>query len=111
MAYVSVHTDILSTAGRPTAPAHFWEKHPDLLAGKDLLGGGTWLGVTKKGRVAWLTNFREVHPMTCLGYLPVRSLIRCDDKFFCGKNADLQFGVQVKKRSKVSPCHPKLLTA
>ncbi len=46
---------------RPTAPAHFWQDHPDLLAGKDLKGGGTWLGVTRSGRVAWLTNFREVH--------------------------------------------------
>ena len=79
MAFLNVKTDTLSTAGRPTAPAHFWEGHPDLLAGKDLLGGGTWLGVTKTGRVAWLTNFREVNPMTCLGYLPVRSLIRRDD--------------------------------
>ena len=46
---------------RPTAPAHFWQEHPDLLAGRDLKGGGTWLGVTRNGRAAWLTNFREVH--------------------------------------------------
>ena len=68
MAFLKVHTDILSTVGRPTAPAHFWEEHPDLLAGKDLLGGGTWLGVTRTGRVAGLTNFREVKPLMCLGY-------------------------------------------
>lgn len=85
MAFLNVNTDTLSTAGRPTAPAHFWEEHPDLLAGKDLLGGGTWLGVTKRGRVAWLTNFREVNPMTCLGYLPVRSLIRREDKIFAAR--------------------------
>ncbi|CAL5228674.1 g11847 [Coccomyxa viridis] len=44
---------------RPTEPAHFWQDHPDLLAARDLKGGGTWLGVTRSGRVAWLTNFRE----------------------------------------------------
>lgn len=54
------------TIDRPTAPAHFWKEQPDLLAGKDLKGGGTWLGVTRTGRVAWLTNFREVHAMLCL---------------------------------------------
>ena len=85
MAFLNENTDTLSTAGRPTAPAHFWEEHPDLLAGKDLLGGGTWLGVTKRGRVAWLTNFREVNPMMCLGYLPVRWLIRDEDKNFAAR--------------------------
>lgn len=44
---------------RPTAPANFWKDHPDLLAGRDLLGMGTWLGVTKQGKFAALTNFRD----------------------------------------------------
>lgn len=44
---------------RPTAPANFWKDHPDILAGRDLLGMGTWLGVTKQGRFAALTNFRD----------------------------------------------------
>ena len=35
---------------RPTAQATFWEESPDLLAGRDLRAGGTWLGITKKGR-------------------------------------------------------------
>ena len=43
---------------RPARPARFWEQHPNLLAGKDLSAGGTWLGVTRSGRVAALTNFR-----------------------------------------------------
>ncbi len=45
--------------GRPTAQAHFWEEHPNLLAGRDLSAGGTWLGVTRSGRFATVTNFRE----------------------------------------------------
>ncbi|GGJ88308.1 hypothetical protein GCM10007063_08540 [Lentibacillus kapialis] len=44
---------------RPTAPAQFWEDNPDILAGRDLVGMGTWLGVTKDGRIAALTNYRD----------------------------------------------------
>lgn len=45
--------------GRPTAPAHFWEDEPDILAGRDLLQMGTWLGITKQGRFAAITNYRD----------------------------------------------------
>lgn len=44
---------------RPTAPVHFWEDHPDILAGRDLEKMGTWMGVTKSGRFAALTNYRN----------------------------------------------------
>lgn len=44
---------------RPTAPAHFWKDDPHILAGRDLLQMGTWLGITKAGRFAALTNFRD----------------------------------------------------
>jgi uncharacterized protein with NRDE domain len=45
---------------RPAAPAQFWPEHPTILAGKDLTGGGTWLGVTKQGYFAALTNVRKL---------------------------------------------------
>ncbi len=44
---------------RPTLPMAFWEDHPDILAGRDLKGGGTWLGITRSGRLAAITNYRE----------------------------------------------------
>ncbi len=44
---------------RPTAPLGFWQDEPQLLAGRDLLAGGTWLGVTRSGRIAAVTNYRE----------------------------------------------------
>ncbi len=44
---------------RPTAPAAFWHGHPRLLAGRDLEQGGTWMGITRDGRFAAVTNFRD----------------------------------------------------
>jgi uncharacterized protein with NRDE domain len=44
---------------RPTATAAYWPDAPNVLAGRDLLGGGTWLGITANGRFAALTNFRD----------------------------------------------------
>ncbi len=49
---------------RPTRPAQFWNGSPDLLAGKDLKGGGTWMGITRTGRFAAITNFREPENVT-----------------------------------------------
>jgi len=45
--------------GRPTAPAGFWADAPEILAGRDLEQGGTWFGVTRRGRFAALTNYRD----------------------------------------------------
>lgn len=45
---------------RPTDQADFWIDYPDLLAGKDLQAGGTWMGITKQGKFAAITNFRDL---------------------------------------------------
>ncbi|GAB7361974.1 hypothetical protein MBLNU230_g2011t1 [Neophaeotheca triangularis] len=47
---------------RPTARADWWKPpHENVLGGRDLqrTEKGTWLGITKEGRIASLTNFRE----------------------------------------------------
>ena len=42
---------------RPTIPIHFWEN--GLVAGKDLRGGGTWMGFHPDGKWSLLTNYRD----------------------------------------------------
>ncbi len=46
---------------RPARPAMWWSDAPDLLAGRDLRAGGTWMGVTTEGRFAALTNHRDLN--------------------------------------------------
>lgn len=45
---------------RPSARAGFWVDFPTVLAGRDLQQMGTWLGINKAGKIAFLTNYR--HP-------------------------------------------------
>ncbi|PKN19994.1 MAG: hypothetical protein CVU71_06420 [Deltaproteobacteria bacterium HGW-Deltaproteobacteria-6] len=44
---------------RPSTPADFWTKNPQVLAGIDLKEKGTWLGVTREGKFAAITNYRD----------------------------------------------------
>ena len=37
----------------------FWQDNPEILAGRDLREGGTWMGITTNGRFAALTNYRD----------------------------------------------------
>jgi uncharacterized protein with NRDE domain len=66
---------------RPTAPASFWEDRPDLLAGRDLKEGGTWLGITRGGRMAALTNYRD--PASVKLQAPSRGWLVKD--YLCGR--------------------------
>ncbi|MEE9910309.1 MAG: NRDE family protein [Deltaproteobacteria bacterium] len=44
---------------RPSAPADFWSRHPRVLGGIDLQEKGTWFGVTRQGKFAAITNYRD----------------------------------------------------
>lgn len=45
---------------RPAAGMAWWDDAPDILGGRDLRAGGTWLGASRRGRFAALTNYREM---------------------------------------------------
>jgi len=47
---------------RPAAPLDRWAEAPQVLGGRDLEGGGTWLGVSEEGRLAVVTNIRGFGP-------------------------------------------------
>jgi uncharacterized protein with NRDE domain len=47
---------------RPTQGAHWWPDNPDVVGGRDLQAGGTWLALHKRGRFATVTNFRDAQP-------------------------------------------------
>lgn len=44
---------------RPSQKLHHWPDNPDVLAGRDLQAGGTWLATHRNGRFATVTNYRE----------------------------------------------------
>lgn len=58
---------------RPTQPALFWQDVPWLLAGRDLRNHGTWMGVTRQGRFAAITNYRA--PALQKPHAPSRGLL------------------------------------
>ncbi len=58
---------------RPTQSAAFWSDWSFVLAGRDLEQGGTWMGITKKGHLAALTNYRD--PSQCKPTAPSRGLL------------------------------------
>jgi len=47
---------------RPATPLARWDEAPEVLGGRDLEGGGTWLGVSEDGRLAVVTNLRGFGP-------------------------------------------------
>ncbi len=45
---------------RPTTPAGWWDEPRTILGGRDLVAGGSWLAIDRSGRLAAVTNFREI---------------------------------------------------
>jgi uncharacterized protein with NRDE domain len=68
---------------RKTAPAAFWQDHPHVLAGRDLEAGGTWMGITRQGRITLITNYRD--PQHIDPAAPSRGKLVSD--FLTGKEA------------------------
>lgn len=61
---------------RPCLAAAPWRDHPDIIGGLDCQAGGTWLGLTRQGRFALLTNYRD--PSTFLPKAPSRGKLVSD---------------------------------
>jgi uncharacterized protein with NRDE domain len=55
---------------RPTKDAHIWASSPNVLAGRDIVKCGTWMGITKTGRFAAVTNYRN----------PSQQLLKADSR-------------------------------
>lgn len=47
---------------RPTAELHWWDNQPEIVGGRDLQAGGSWLALSRRGRFATVTNFRDAEP-------------------------------------------------
>ena len=80
---------------RPTVPASFWETEPQILAGRDLKSGGTWLGISRTGRIAALSNYRD--PGTVLVNSPSRGGLVTD--FLLGDGPPGEYLKMLRQRS------------
>ena len=76
---------------RPTQGLAYWEDAPRILAGSDLKAHGTWLGVTRGGRLAAITNYREPHNIKTQA--PSRGRLVSD--FLIGDNSPKHYCEQV----------------
>ena len=78
---------------RKTAAAHWWADHSEVFAGRDLQAGGTWMGVTRHGRFAALTNYRD--PQRQRDDAPSRGALVSD--FLTGDQSAVEYLEQVRK--------------
>ena len=71
---------------RPAERAGYWKDHPEILAGRDLEAKGTWMGITRSGRFAAVTNYRggrDSNAAESRGALVTRFLLSdlCPEKY------------------------------
>ena len=76
---------------RPATPAAWWQDHPQVFAGRDLQGGGTWMGVTKDGRFAAITNVRN--PAENRADAPSRGMLVSN--FLIGKSSAQEYITEI----------------
>ena len=81
---------------RRTAPAAFWEDHPQILGGRDLEANGTWLGMTTGGRISMVTNFRD--PRNIHAHAPSRGKLVTD--YLLDKNSGEKYLNRVEPHAK-----------
>ena len=68
---------------RPAAPLGVWPDAPEIVGGRDLEAGGSWLAVHRRGRVAAITNVRDprltLPPGAASRGALVHEALTCDD--------------------------------
>ncbi len=79
---------------RASSPADFWEDAPQVLGGRDLKKSGTWLGITKHGKFAAITNYRD--PASLKTDVQSRGLLVSD--FLCGKQSADKYLENIEKQ-------------
>jgi uncharacterized protein with NRDE domain len=79
---------------RPTSPADFWKEAPQVLAGRDLKEGGTWMGVTREGKFAAITNYRD--PSAVKTGVPSRGKLVSD--FLIGSDSAASYVENVSRK-------------
>ncbi|MEN3294875.1 MAG: hypothetical protein V7642_4128 [Burkholderiales bacterium] len=79
---------------RPAAAAGWWEDHPEVYAGRDLRGGGTWIGITRNGRFAAITNIRA--PSQKRSDAPSRGALVAD--YLTGHDCAEEYVARISKR-------------
>lgn len=94
---------------RPTQEAHWWPDKPDVVGGRDLQAGGTWLALHRNGRFATVTNYRDAEPVSAkyrsrghlvTGFLesdlsPLEYLKAIDGPAYAGFNLIVGAGIEV----------------
>lgn len=80
---------------RPAAPAEWWDDHPQVYAGRDLSAGGTWMGITREGRFAAITNVRA--PTEKRDGAPSRGALVAD--FLTGQASPQEYIDQIAPRA------------
>ncbi len=82
---------------RPTLPMHWWHDKP-ILAGRDEQAGGTWLGLSKTGRFAAVTNFRDLNKQKAFS---IELLSRGDlvVEFLMASTTASEWGAHIQNRS------------
>jgi uncharacterized protein with NRDE domain len=81
---------------RQTASASFWENHPEILGGRDLEAGGTWMGVNKRGKISMITNYRDLANIN--PNAPSRGFLVSD--FLLQNNSGEEYLKQVEKKAR-----------
>jgi uncharacterized protein with NRDE domain len=61
---------------RKTAAASYWDDYPNVVGGRDLEAGGTWLGMSTGGKISLLTNYRD--PSNIMANAPSRGHLVAD---------------------------------